>query len=124
MKVLGVNWIGVKTKDFDLTQSFFAGVMGMPVTFERPDFAVLTLPSGDKVEVFGPSGPDLDSQFAANTVVADFLVDDTEAARAELAAAGAELLGEIEGRPGGNRWQHFRTPDGKVFPICSDPRLP
>jgi predicted enzyme related to lactoylglutathione lyase len=124
VKVLGINWVGVKTKEFDLTRSFFSGVMGVPVTFDRPDFAVMTLPSGDKVEIFGPAGPDPDSQFATNTVVAGFLVDDIEAARAELAAGGAELLGEIEGRPGGYRWQHFRSPDGKVFEVCSDPQLP
>ncbi|MGC1185734.1 MAG: VOC family protein [Candidatus Dormiibacterota bacterium] len=124
MKILGINWVGVKTADFDLTRSFFAEVMGLRVTFERPDFAVMRLPNGAKVEIFGPAGPDPDSQFAENAVVAGFLVDDIEAARAELLAGGVELLGEIEGRPGGDRWQHFRSPDGKVFELCSDAQIP
>jgi hypothetical protein len=32
-----------------------------------------------------------------------------------------ELLGELHVSGGGEAWQHFRAPDGKVFELCSDP---
>jgi hypothetical protein len=50
--------------------------------------------------------------------VPEFLVDDVSEARAELSAAGVELLG-----PGGGTakegWLHFRAPDGNVYGVTS-----
>lgn len=121
MKVLGINWVGVKTDAFGPSCAFFTDVMGLEISYRRADFAVLELPDGDKLEFFGPGGPDPESQFRHNQVVAGFWVADIEGARAELLAGGAELLGELEGTDGGYQWQHFRAPDGKVFELCSDP---
>lgn len=121
MKISSISWVGVKTSDFSGTRDFFSAVMGMQVVFEHADFAVLKLPSGDLLEVFGPEGPDPEFQFRRNEVVAGFEVDDMGAARDELVAGGAELLGEIQEDPGGHQWQHFRTPDGKVFELNFNP---
>jgi predicted enzyme related to lactoylglutathione lyase len=121
VKVLGISWAGVKTTEFDRSRDFFARVMGLTISYQKTDFAVLQLPDGDKLEIFGPEGPDPEPQFSRNSVVAGFWVEDFEGARAELASGGAELVGEPGGEPGGYRWQHFRAPDGKIFEVCSDP---
>jgi hypothetical protein len=42
------------------------------------------------------------------------------AARAELLAAGVELIGDIGGW-NGFEWQYFRSPDGHIFEIKTVP---
>ncbi|MGH7691989.1 MAG: VOC family protein [Candidatus Dormibacteria bacterium] len=124
MKVLGVNWVGLRSDDFAACRGFFSEVMGMNVSLERQDFAVFQLPDGGKLEIFGPQGPASPAQFQDAPVVAGFWVEDIEAARRELVAGGAELLGGVGGDPTGYRWQHFRTPEGRVFEISCDPGRP
>jgi predicted enzyme related to lactoylglutathione lyase len=121
VKVLSISWVGVKTAQFDRTREFFSQVMGLTISYQNTDFAVLELPDGDKLELFGPAGPDLELQFSNNSVVAGFSVEDFEKAREELLHGGAELVGEPGGEPGGYRWQHFRAPDGKIFEVSSEP---
>jgi predicted enzyme related to lactoylglutathione lyase len=64
---------------------------------------------------------DPDSAFEAATYttgpVAGFVVDDVVAARAEIVAAGTEILDEIQwsSRREGYGWFHFRAPDDNVF---------
>ena len=51
-------------------------------------------------------------------IVFGFRVDDVEAASAELAAAGCELLGEITRIEGMKyAFRHFKGPDGRVYGI-------
>ena len=75
---------------------------------------VLTLANGDTVEVFEAGEPE-HRHFTTGPVVG-FLVDDVEAGRAELQAAGIELLGTVQ-RGGGMVWAHVRGPDGNVWEI-------
>lgn len=124
MRVKAISWVGVKTGSYREMREFFAGVAGLPVEFEDRDFAVFRFPSGDKLEVFGPGAADPPEQFAGGQVVAGLLVEDIDAATEELRAAGIELLGERGGGGGGYFWQHFRTPDGKVFELAADPAHP
>jgi hypothetical protein len=44
------------------------------------------------------------------------LVDDLNAARAELIAEGIEFLGPT-GEGGGSRWAHFKGPDGNTYEL-------
>lgn len=48
-----------------------------------------------------------------------FRVDDVDAARASMEAAGIEFIGPIQ-RAGKASWNHFRAPDGTVFEISSE----
>jgi catechol 2,3-dioxygenase-like lactoylglutathione lyase family enzyme len=100
--------------------AFFRDVIGLEAVAERDDFLVFRMPDGDQLEIFGPNGPNPVEQFAHDQVVAGLVVDDIDAAIAELRDAGIELIGEANGG-GGYTWQHFRAPDGKVFDLCSDP---
>jgi predicted enzyme related to lactoylglutathione lyase len=93
---------------------FCESVLGFERTLERRDFVVFDAPNGDRLELFGPAGPQPGYQFAANPVVVGFAVPDLEAARRRLVAAGVELLGEPAQ---GQTWQHFRAPDGRVYEV-------
>ncbi len=61
-------WMGVPTWHFADTVAFFRDVLGLEVEREDADFAVLCLPSGEAVEVFGPELAGAE-QFATGPVV-------------------------------------------------------
>src|SRR2546429_4500342 len=94
---------------------FLRDVMGLRVEFEEPATTELSLPNDDRVQVFAPEHPYF--QFAGG-YVALFEVDDLRGAQAELAAAGIELVGDIE-RDTNWEWLHFRAPDGNVYGLTS-----
>ncbi len=86
------------------TVAFFRDVLGLRLELDRPGFWMLKLPDGSKVEVFGPDSP-INRHFTTGPV-AGFLVDDVQAATAELRSAGVEILclgGAQIGAPGGTR---------------------
>jgi catechol 2,3-dioxygenase-like lactoylglutathione lyase family enzyme len=126
VRVLRIAWLGTRTDRFEETTAFFRDVLGLPLVRRRTGFAALGLPSGERdlVEVFGPDAPrtDFEAQHYLAGPVAGFLVDDLEGARAELAAAGAELPDQItwlKSRPG-HGWFHFRAPDGNLYQMLQD----
>jgi hypothetical protein len=103
-------------------RSFALDVLGLALEREDEDFLETTAANGDKLEIFGPGGPQPAYQFGAAPVVVGFLVDDIEVARDELAATpGVELLGGLEVAEDGYAWQHFRAPDGLVYEVAFDP---
>jgi hypothetical protein len=57
--------------------------------------------------------------------VVGFVVDDVVAGRAELIAAGIEILDEIHWstRREGYGWFHFRAPDGNVYGLMQGSEL-
>src|SRR3712207_487864 len=120
-EILGLGWAGTRTERFAATTAFFRDVLGLRVVHDTPHQVVFALPDGSPVEVFGPGDPDHD-YFSTGPVV-EFLVEDVPAARAELEAAGVELLGSPResGTPG-EAWAHFRAPDGNVYGLVSRPR--
>ena len=132
MKVLRVSFVGTRTQNFDATQALFRDALGMEAAFSKPDWAGFTLPSGprDLVEVFGPGMTDervAPAGFESGVLIA-FAVDDIASARAELAAARVELVGDIvwardlTGGDQSNRWGwfFFRAPDGNIYVIQQD----
>lgn len=121
MNVRGIAWVGVKTSRFEEMNRFVTKVLGLRSFGEARDFRGFRLPNGDKFELFGPNGPDPPHQFARNTVVAGFLVDNVEQARQELLSAGIELIGPLVKAEEGYAWQHFRAPDGNVYELTYNP---
>jgi catechol 2,3-dioxygenase-like lactoylglutathione lyase family enzyme len=94
-------------------------IMGLRVELEEPTTTELSLPSGDRVQVFAPGDPYFDF-FAehASGPVALFEVDDVCTAHAELVAAGVEIVGTIE-QDSNWEWLHFRAPDGNLYELAS-----
>jgi catechol 2,3-dioxygenase-like lactoylglutathione lyase family enzyme len=118
VRVLGLVWVGTRTTEYAATVAFFKDVLGLGEHSSEPDFAVLEVPDGSTVEVFGPG-----SRFNQHLThpVAGFMVDSLEDAVAELEAAGAEIVLPVQ--DGGDRsWTHFRAPDGFVYELMADSR--
>jgi hypothetical protein len=124
VQVKGIRWVGVGTERVSQMRSFAIDVLGMKVVGEDTEqFVELDMADGAKFELFGPAAhTDSPWLFESTPVVAGFLVDDIEAARAELARTpNVELLGELQVLPNGYAWQHFRAPDGHVYELTADP---
>ncbi|MCE7010215.1 VOC family protein [Kibdelosporangium philippinense] len=112
MEIIGLGWLGTRTKHASELAEFYGTVLGLPLTHHSPGFWVVDLPDGRNVEVFSD---DYEGKEHFDTgPVAGFAVRDLPAAVAELRAKGVELLGEP-----GPTWQHFRGPDGNVYELVA-----
>jgi catechol 2,3-dioxygenase-like lactoylglutathione lyase family enzyme len=118
MKLLGIRWVGVRADSYDEMVGFLRDVLGLPVTFEDDATAELSLANDDRVQVFGPGHRYYELFGAGGGPVPLLEVDDLQAARAELVAAGVEVIGEIE-RDASWEWLNFRGPDGNLFELAS-----
>jgi catechol 2,3-dioxygenase-like lactoylglutathione lyase family enzyme len=116
MQVKGLTWLGVRTTQFEEMVKFFRDVMGMQPIRDEAEIVGFQLTNGTQVELYRPEEA-FHAFFTTGPVVA-FLVDDVDAARAAMEAAGIEFIGPIQ-RAGKTRWNHFRAPDGTVFEILS-----
>ena len=121
MRVKGVVWVGTRTVHFDEMRAFLVEITGVAPRIDEPDFAVLDLESGDRLEVFGARAGEEHFMVAP---VAGFLVDDVPEARAELELRGIEFIGPVHAADDGNRWSHFRAPDGHVYELTEQPGHP
>jgi catechol 2,3-dioxygenase-like lactoylglutathione lyase family enzyme len=119
MRIIKLAWVGTRTDTAEPTVAFFREVLGLRLELEEPGFWMLKLPDGSKVEVFGPDSP-INRHFTTGPVVG-FLVDDIQAATAELRSAGVEIVFESEVDDSGNVWVHFRAPDGNIYEFTQDP---
>jgi catechol 2,3-dioxygenase-like lactoylglutathione lyase family enzyme len=115
MKVKEFSWVGIATDDFERSMAFYRDLLGLDVWVEGKGQAILKTASGQQLEIFGN-----DDRVPTRAPVVAFEVDDLDAAREELLAAGIELIGEV-GRWNGFAWQYFRSPDGHIFEIKSSP---
>ena len=116
MEVLSLAWVGTRTTEYAATLAFFKDVLGLGVHSSEPDFAVLEVPDGATVEIFGPA-----SRYNQHLThpVAGFLVSDLVEAVAQLEAAGVEIVLSVQGG-GARSWMHFRAPDGFVYELAED----
>jgi catechol 2,3-dioxygenase-like lactoylglutathione lyase family enzyme len=118
MRIIKLAWVGTRTGNAASTVAFFRDVLGLRLELDQPGFWMLKLPDGGKVEVFGPDSV-VNRHFTTGPV-AGFLVDDIDAATAELRSAGVEILFESGVDDSGNAWVHFRAPDGNIYELTQD----
>jgi catechol 2,3-dioxygenase-like lactoylglutathione lyase family enzyme len=114
VEIRRLSWLGIRTSRFEDMARFFEQSLGLRPGLREQGRALFLLPNGDPVDVFDTS-LDRYSHFDTGPVVG-FMVDDVEAARAELGAAGVELVGPVQ-RAEGFEWAHFRAPDGTLFEL-------
>jgi len=119
MKTLRLCWLGVPAKDYEAMLRLLRDVMGLHVEFEEPTTTELSLPSGDRVQVFAPGDPYFEffQEHSSGPVVL-FEVDNVQEARADLIAAGIQVIGDIE-RDRNWEWLHFRGPDNSLYELAS-----
>ena len=116
MYVRGLTWLGLRTNQFEEMVKFFRDVMGMEPIRDEAQIAGFQLANGTQVELYRPE-EEFHAFFTTGPVVA-FRVDDVDAARTTMEAAGIEFIGPIQ-HAGKKSWNHFRAPDGTVFEILS-----
>ena len=117
MKVQGIVWTGVQTERFDEMAAFLQALFGEPPGIEEPGFGLWALGDGDIFEVFaGGTKPPFEG-----APVVGFRVADLEAARRDVEAAGAEIVGGYGPNEAGYASVHFRAPDGNIYEIVHDP---
>ena len=117
MNVRGIVWMGVQTERFEEMQAFMATLLGSAPPVTEAGFALWDLPNGDLVELFAQGRK---PAFGSGPVVG-LLVDDLDAARRDLEAAGAEIVGGYGPNEDGYEAVHFRAPDGNVYEVVRDP---
>ena len=118
MDVKGLSWLGLRTTQFEEMVTFFRDVMGMQPIRDEPEIVGFQMIDGTQMELYRPE-EEFHAFFTTGPVVA-FRVENVEAARTTMEAAGIEFFGPIQ-RTGKTSWNHFRAPDGTVFEILSKP---
>ena len=116
MRVLRLCWLGIPAREYAPMVGLLRDVMGLRVEFEERATTELSLPSGDRVQVFASGHPSFGRSGGAP--VALFEVDDVRAARDELVAAGIEIVGGLE-RDAAWEWINFRAPDGNLYELAA-----
>jgi catechol 2,3-dioxygenase-like lactoylglutathione lyase family enzyme len=107
-------WLGVRTPRFAETVAFYRDVIGLPILHDTPDAVWFRLEDGTELHVYGPG--DDDHAFFGPGPVVGLEVDDFNAVRARMLAAGIEFIGEPQ-HADGTTWNHFRGPDGNIYEI-------
>jgi catechol 2,3-dioxygenase-like lactoylglutathione lyase family enzyme len=119
MRVLRLCWLGIPAREYEPMVRLLRDIMGLRVEFEEPTTTELSLPSGDRVQVFAPGNPYFHFFGKHGSgPVALFEVDEIRTAHAELVAAGIEIIGAIE-RDSNWEWLNFRAPDGNLYELAS-----
>src|SRR5262245_6607369 len=109
MTIQSLIWMGVRTPHFAETVRFYRDVMGLEVTRTDKGAVWFRLQNGTELHVYGQE--DEDHEFFGAGPVVGLEVDDFEATRARMVAAGIAFIGEPQ-RDGETVWNHFRGPDG------------
>ena len=113
MEIKRLSWLGIRTERFDEMTAFLERALGLRKEIAEPGRAMFRLPTGDPIDVFAAE----DERYLHFTTgpVVGFLVDDVDAASAELEATGVEI-GPVQ-RGDGFAWAHFRAPDGNLYEL-------
>jgi hypothetical protein len=119
LRVLGIRWLGIRTDRFVEMVGFLRDGLGLSVRFEEDAAAELSTSEGDAIQLMAPGHPYhvFFGELAVGPVPL-LEVDDVVAARADLEARGAEIVGSLERDPRWG-WIHVRAPDGTLFELGS-----
>ena len=116
MRVESLVWMGVRTERFQEMAAFYRDVLGLETLKDEPNDARFRLDDGTEVHVYGPG--DEDHDFFGPGPVVGLLVDDFDATRERMLAAGIEFIGDVQ-QDRTTTWNHVRAPDGNVYEIIS-----
>ena len=111
-KVLGIGGIFFKSEDPQALMAWYQAALGLPAeSADYASFSPATMPAGAST-TFSPFKSSTD-YFAPSRrdYMFNLVVDDLDGALGQVAAAGAELLGEVESYEYG-RFGRFMDPDG------------
>ncbi len=114
-----VGFFGVRIGDtptYAATVGLYRDLLGLEVTAVDGERSTrFRLADGTGVHVYGPA--DVDHVDFGDRACIGLIMDDVDAARADLEAAGIEILDDPTQRDGTEAWFHYRSPDGAVHEI-------
>jgi catechol 2,3-dioxygenase-like lactoylglutathione lyase family enzyme len=116
MRVDGLGWLGVRTDRFEETVSLYRDLLALDPFHVDETSVRFRLGDGTELHVYGPA--DADHEFFGTAPVVGLVVDDVQAVRRRMEAAGIEFVTPVE-HAGASAWCHFRGPDGNVYEIIS-----
>src|SRR5262245_11459002 len=117
MQVQGITWNAVilEADEFAAMKKLLVDVFGLTPEIDADGWTMFPMANGGFIDLYSPGA--LPDYFDDGNVFG-FRVDDIEAASAELASSGCELLGEVSRLEDYNyAYRHFRGPDGRVYGI-------
>ena len=118
--IRSVGFIGVRTSAFSEMAALYRDVLGLEPILERPGATWFRAGDGTPLHVY--AADDEDHEFFGGEPVVGFTVEDFGVARAAMAAAGIDFIGEPQ-RDGGTAWNHYRGPDGNLYEIIGPDRI-
>ena len=93
MRVRNIRWVGVPTTNYEAMLAFLRDTMGLRLNFQEATTAEFSAWEGDEIQVMAPGDPYFEFfSREAKGPVPLFEVDDVHRARAELEAAGIEIV--------------------------------
>ena len=107
-----LSYVNISVSDLDRSVAFFKDTLGLPLNFAEAGFGYASF--GTKPASFGMAQTDDATQYGRHTGVG-FMVDDLDAAHAELAEKGVEFVQPPTKQPWGGYMALFEDPDGNVF---------
>jgi len=114
VNVLKIGFVGTRTDRPEAMAAFLETVLGLAPQHSGDDMWAFKLRDGSVAEVFGPSL----NEHLRTGPVAEFQVDDVDAATAELRSAGVEIVfGPERSEEAGLAWTHFRALDGNIYGV-------
>jgi catechol 2,3-dioxygenase-like lactoylglutathione lyase family enzyme len=114
MTIRGIGFVGMRSDRLDETVRLFRDVIGAPVVRQADDLVEFALADGAVLELYGPR--DEFHRFFTTGPVVGFRVEDFDATRAAMIAAGVSFIGDTQ-HANGESWQHFCCPDGTIAEI-------
>jgi predicted enzyme related to lactoylglutathione lyase len=118
MQVQGITWHAVvlERDEFAAKKKLLVDVFGLTAAIDADGYSMFPMPDGTILDLYAPDA--IPAYGFNDGIVFGFRVSDIEAASAELAEAGCELLGEINHVPEMSyAYRHFRGPAGRVYGI-------
>lgn len=116
MQIKGIVFAGTATAKRAAMTGFVRDVLGLaPVRRDGVEADLFDLADGSSFAVASVDG------MGSTERTLGFLVDDVEAARHELRAAGVEVDAEISSNTR-HRYLHFRAPDGQLYELVEEVR--
>lgn len=110
-------FLGVRASSpdaFAATVGLYRDLLGLEPFLEDATSVRFQAADGTEIHVYGPA--DADHEFFGTAPVVGLVVDDFDAVRARMVAAGIAFEGEPQ-RAGNAVWNHYRAPDGNVYEI-------
>ena len=118
--VRSVGFLGVRTNAFEEMAALYRDVLGLKPIVERPGAVWFKADDGTSIHVYAED--DGDHQFFGQGPVVGLVVEDFDATRDAMLAAGIGFIGDPQ-RDNGVVWNHYRGPDGNVYELISADRL-